>query len=309
MWNEEPFPVPWRGRKKEMNEQMYSTKRARTDQYINRISATLVTLFKVLEGIAAGFSLFHILRIFVPELGTLTKGSLDLNKLLQMFIAEYELPAEMFNEYQGEAIAGMALPFVLWGGFILVIVIGLVLVVIEAIALLSLRFAQTGAGFVKVIHQIYMVVCALYLALFVYSTIEFFRFSRSLADPDERMAANIVYIVFAVISLIVLLLHLCYHKDIAMAMKTVKYEVNTGKQGILRKTHLSGISFIFGLPYVLIIISTLLMMNEARNQGYSISQSFEMTWQQYLLMFGLPAVLFIKQLSICFCNRNLKRAR
>ena len=92
-------------------------------------------------------------------------------------------------------------------------------------------------------------------------------------------------------------------------MKTVEYEVNTGKQGILRKTHLSGISFIFGLPYVLIIISTLLMMNEARNQGYSISQSFEMTWQQYLLMFGLPAVLFIKQLSICFCNRNLKRAR
>ena len=294
---------------KEMSEQMYSKKRARTNEYINRISATLVALLKLLEGVAAGFSLFHIIRLFAPAIGTLTKGTLDLNKMLQMVITEYGLPAGMLDEYQAEAIGGMALPLILWGGYLLVIVVGLLLVVTETIALLSLRFARTGAGVVKVIHQIYMVVCAIDLALLVYSIVELFRFSGGLLDPDEKAALNILCIIVGVISLIVLLLHFCYHKDISMAMRTVEYEVNTGKQGILRKTHLSGISFIFGLPYILIIISALMMLSEARNQGISMSQDFKMTLQQYLIMFGLPAVLFIKQLCICFCNRNLKRAR
>ena len=295
-----------------MSEQMYEGRSARPELYINRFSATIVTLFKLLDGIVAGFSLYHIFRLFAPAAVLLTKGALDFNQALQMVAAEYGIPEAALEAYRGIAIGGMALPYAVWGGFLLVIIIGLLLVVIEAIALLLLRTAHKGAGFIRVIHQIYLGVCILYLVLFAYSTFEFFRFSQGLQSQTERTAANIVFIIFGVIYLIVLLLHLCYHKDIVMAMGTVQYEVETGRQGELRRTHLSGISYIFSFPYILFIILIVIWMAEIKSGKVSLPEAYEayeITLTQYLSMIGVPVIMIIKHLSVSFCNRNLKRAR
>ena len=267
---------------KEINEQVHSEKLAQTDQYINRISATLVTLFKLLEGIAAGFILYYLL------FGSLREFNSDMKDMLQMILSNYPI----FWFAIGDSLFSQFL-------VLLELAFILALIIVEAIALLSLRFAQKGAGVVSVIHRIYMLVCFLILACFFLLTLNNFFLL------GETGFAVISYL----IALLLLVLDLCYHKDIALAMETVKYEANTGRQGILQKTHLSEISFILGLPHVLSILFGLIMLIVARNQSASLSQNNEVTLQQCLLMFGLPAILFIKQLSICFCNRNLKRAR
>ena len=55
----------------------------------------------------------------------------------------------------------------------------------------------------------------------------------------------IVSIVVCIICFIVLMMHLCYHKNIAMAMTTIDYEIAENKPGKLKRTHLSGISLKF----------------------------------------------------------------
>ena len=229
-----------------------------SDQYIKRISSTVLALTKILEGASAGFALFMLFRLISPVIGELSKGAMDLNQLLQIIVSEYGVQDAFLQEYSGIMIGSLALPFIIYGGILLLTVVALLLVVIETVALLALRFAKAGAGFVKVIHQIYMGVCIIHLIMFAYTVFEYIRNRSAILKTVEGSEAAVLGIdismgIIAVIYLIVLLLHLCYHKDIARAMKTVGYEIETETQGYFKRTHLSGISFLFGLPYVLLI--------------------------------------------------------
>lgn len=278
------------------------------NRYINRLSSTIIVIFKALEGVAAGFVLYGIIRLMTPLFSAMAKGVLDLNQALQIIINEAGLPQSTMNELSGLTVKGIALPFIFWTGLIIVITVALLLVVIEAIALISLRTARKGAAFIRTIHYIYMGVWIVSLVLFGVSVFETFSNASSADYSSEsaRIAAFTMMAISFIIELISLVLNICYHKDIAMAMGTVAYEVETGRTGNLKKTHLSGISFFFGLPYA---ITILLYIAAFENVREYISVTFRDSMALALLIVGLPIILLVKHLSVCFCNRNLKKAR
>ena len=251
--------------------------------------------------------LFRVLSSMISEL---SERALTLNQVLQLIISEYRIQ-EFLQEYSDIMIGSYALPVIISGGILILSVVVLFLVVIETIALLALRFAKAGAGFVKVIHQIYMAVCIIYLIMFAYSVFEYVRnrssILKSLAGSKAAMQeTEIILIIFDVICLTVLLLHLCYHKDIAMAMETVSYEIKTETQGHFKRTHLSGISFLFGLPYVLLVF----LLIERVSSGYlDLSERIGETLLSGWIYLGGIIILILKHYAVCFCYRNLKQSR
>jgi len=183
--------------------------------------------------------------------------------------------------------------------------------VIEALALIALRIAEKGARFIRVIHQIYMGVYIIHVVLLGISCYQLLTFNPT-GNATTRTAVvtlSLPVIILGIIALIILLLNLCYHKDIAMAMGTVAYEVETGKLGKLRRTHLSGISFLFGLPYLLSVISIILVIIGIRDGSVSLPEGYSLSTFQAISAAIVPFILMVKHLSVCFCNRNLKRAR
>lgn len=279
---------------------------AQSEQYINRMSSTVLVFTKVVEGAAAGYVLFHIFRLLSPVIAEFAKGTFDVMRTLELFFKELGLQTLGFDMFSDVLIPGVALPLIAYVGIFILTIAVLILIVIEAIALLALRFAKNGASLVKVIHQIYLLVCIISLLNFVYAVIMFVRQSSDLfkivvGTDDSMIGWNIALITIAIIILISLLLQLFYHKDIVMAMTTVKYEISTGQQGELRKTHLSGISFLFALPYMFLVLAGIIgVLNNSAGKSEK---------SQVLIGLIIPIIAMLKYLSVCFCNRNLKRAR
>ena len=162
-----------------------------------------------------------------------------------------------------------------------------------------------------VIHQVYMGICIVHLVLLGVSCYRLFTFNPT-SDSTVRavtLAWSYSFIIWGIITLIIVLLNLCYHKDIAMAMGTVVYEIETGKVGTLKRTPLSGISFLFSLPYALCVLGVFLAIIGIRDGSISLPEGYVLTTSQEISSISIPAILMIKHLSVCFCNRNLKRAR
>ena len=281
-----------------------------SDRYINRTSATVLALTKLPEGLFAGFVLYHLIKLLAPAVKEMSKGTVTLTELTAQACKEfgYEISKinELMHELQAdEAIAAFALPWIVVIVLLAVLVVGLILTIAETIALLALRFAKAGASVIKVIHWLNLVVCVLNLGIFLYSSIQGF---RNLSDFKRRNlieeAAWPVFVaalvVICIICIIILMMHLCYHKDVAMAMQTVSEEVYSGKPERLSRTHLSGISFWFALAYILCIVSVFASSREAEGSGIS---------KETIVFIGIYVINVLKYFSVCFCNRNLKRAR
>ena len=293
-----------------MNEGNLNKRSAQTDSYINRVSSTIVVLFKIIGGTIAGYVLYYFIRILVPALAELSKGIVDVNQALQPLLEEYGLSRETINSLKKVSLDGVTLPYIVWLGIVITIVISLLLVVIEALSLVALRVAKKGASLVKGIHQIYMVVCIMNLVLFGVSAYQYCK-NMNIIQADLKKAVSdlsIPVIVYASCYFFILLLNFCYHKDIAMAMDTVAYETETGNLGKLRKTHLSGISFLFGLPYFLIVLFIAFGLY-GLTSGEQLAEKNNITQFQAIASICIPAVMMIKHLAVCFCNRNLKKAR
>ena len=281
-----------------------------SDQYINKASATVVALTKILEGASAGFALYQLIRMLAPVIGNISKGAVDLNHLLQTVVKQYGFQNSFLDQYSRIMIGSVALPVIVYGGVFLLIAIGLLLVVIEMIALLTLRFARAGAGFVKAIHLIYMGVCIVHFLLLIYSVVEYLQYRPALVNAanglkDDLFAFEMTLIIIAVIIFIIILLQLCYHLDIVKAMSTVAYEIETGTRGDFDRTHLSGISFLFAVPYVVLI---LIVTVGIVNGDVSLTQKTGAAQIQNWISVAVIGILALKQFGICFCYRNLKRA-
>ena len=294
-----------------MDAHVFSEKDSQPERYINRPAATIIVLFKVFDGVVAGFFLFHLFRVFYQMTAVLAARALDITQALQMFLIEYGVPQQTINEITGLTIGGVTLPIIFWFGLFLVIFIGLFLAVIEALVLIALRIAKKGAIFIRVIHQIYMVVYLMYVVLLGIIIYSLFTFKPTGDTTTREAVLTLRYplIIVGIIALFFLFLHFCYHKDIAMAMGTVAYEIETGKQGKLRRTHLSGISFLFSLPYVLNVISIIATIIGVRYSSISLPDDYSLSTAQVISAVSIPFIMIVKYLSVCFCNRNLKRAR
>ena len=278
--------------------------------YIERISSSLLVLCKLIEGAAAAYILYGFVRVMGALFSIAAKGVLDMSQALQLIFQDSELSQYAMHELSGLTMSGIALPFIFWIGIILVCIAALVLVVAEAIALLLLRIAGKGASFIRVVHFIdmgvWIAVTVMFVIFFVLSFVDIMSQDSAAVDSSNR---NILLggLIFSLVNtLIILLLNLCYHKDIAIAMGTVAYEVETGDLGQLKKTHLSGISFVFALFYAIIVLFFVSELDDGlRYYGVSSDNRFALEF----FIIGTPVVAMAKYLSVCFCNRNLKHAR
>ena len=281
-----------------------------SDKYIKTFSATALAFLKLPEGAVAGYFLYHLIRLISPIVQEAVKGTITLIQGVDIFFKEFGVSmdqlTDLFKDQQAEeTIINMTMPIVIPVCLLIVTIIGLMLAVVEAVALLMLRFMKAGASAIKVIHQINLFVCIIQMGLFVYGSINWFRDlfdwkKMNLIEAAAWPILLIVSIIVCIICFIVLMMHLCYHKDIAMAMTTIDYEITEDKPGKLRRTHLSGISFWFALGTLAMIISWYGMIQD---------QSSAYNAKNILLIEAPQIIIMLKFFAICFCNHNLKHAR
>ena len=261
----------------------------RTDYYINRASTTLLAVMALIRGVAAGYFVYRIIVLIVPAIESLRETRIDIAYILDTFFPEANINPDA-------SISGMIISYYVLAGVLFLIMAGLILDVIEAISLLLLRAARAGASGVKTVHIIHLIFVCIHIVLFGYTIVTYF-----IENSGQRLISMGVFIAFiipAAIYLVVLILRLCFHKDIIRAMSTVKYECSTGKHGRLIKTHLSGISFIFGFFYAL--ITAIAIFTELQGKATTLSAA--------AVIVSL-LVITTEYFCICACNRNLKLAR
>ena len=89
----------------------------------------------------------------------------------------------------------------------------------------------------------------------------------------------------------IFLLLFCYHKDIARVMTTVDANIK-GIEHKMKRTHLSGISFLFGLFMALILFVSFTLENKTTE-----------TWIGIVGILGIT----LKQFLVSINNRNIKQ--
>ena len=146
-----------------MNKQSNNVACAYTERYINTTSFTIVVIYKLLDGVMAGYLMYNSLRFLSSFIEELSKGALDINNVFKLLISRLDIPKSITVIYSNLSYGETVLAFAVWILIILAINVGLSLSVIEALALVALRIVQKGADLVRVIHKIHMVICVIYL--------------------------------------------------------------------------------------------------------------------------------------------------
>ena len=280
------------------------------EKYINTVSATGVVLTKAVEAAAAVFGLAALTRTMVPLLIGILKGTMDLDRSLNLLFSQFGGGSGFFGPEFSILAGSTVIPILIYSGIYFVLSFGMLLTLVDFGALFSLRFFKKGAGVSKIIHYIYMIIGVLHLVLFSVTSFLIFRSIHDLAGTgadsrDAAMGLQIAWIVVCIVYVIIFILIFCYHKDIAMAMDTAAYEIRTGRKDEMDFTHLSGISFFFALPYMIFLFSLIvgLLFGNLPVNGRN-----GLTPGQIIPPAAVCFILILKQLFICFCYRNQKKA-
>lgn len=282
------------------------------ERYICRISSTLLTIVKVLEGLGAGIAAVGMISMILKLKNQVTQAAPTLLEVLRDITAQYGIPDEVLNQITGEAIVHMKMPLGILAGGSGIFLIAVFLIVWEAVALLMLRIRKRGGTSVRIIHIIHMVVCILEIFMtvaMVFLAVSYLATTSSQSGNNAMKAGGLVVIIIGILTLIGLVIDMIYHKDIAMAMSTVAYETKTRRPATLRKTHLSGISFLKSLPSLLVVVAGIAALVADRTGNLQLPGDVSIPKGVYIGMMAMPIWQLIKQWSVCFCNRNLKKAR
>ena len=319
---------------------------AHTDRYLNRMSATFAALAKLLEGLGAAALIGLILYPAWKSAGSLAKLPAALQEYIDTILSLPDL-------LSGTAVAGSMLIFsVAWGIFVLIgiAVFMIILALIDGFASVSLRFTGKGAGVIRKIHLIYAIEAGLYL---VYTVVDFIYYhffvkdaavqtlsaagqaanaaagaagntaagsalqsagaaASATASLTEAITPNVI--MATIVTIIILLIEVCYHKDIAKAMTTVEYETKNGLiDPEFKKTHLSGLSFLLGLPWLFpAFLCVLVLVGGIQGAVTNTPITADGKVTSAILLYLVTAwilIFVLKQFAICFCYRNMKRAR
>ena len=281
--------------------------RAQTDRYINTVSATILALTAIIKSAVLGYFLYRVIRVAVDVIDLANISAFSIRNLLDRFLTDLDLFQKVYDTATGKVIVEISLPAVFSIGIVFLAVILLIFIMIEGIVLLFLRFGRKGSLTVRFFHQIYMTADILRLLLFGYLVVLYIINYPELSKTAGlegvlSLGLNITLGITGAVYLILLLLRFCFHKDIVRAMTTVTYEIQTGELGDLKRTHLSGISFIFALPYAVILLVTAITF------PYGDISFNDEAGILYLVFIGFLLIMMLQYFSICFCNRNLKNA-
>ena len=265
-------------------------------QYTNTISATLLSLTMIIKGAVAGFFVCQIISIIIQLARILNDSAAFINELSE-YGSSIGAVISIDEIIRIISVSRLVIFIILSLG-----VICMVLNVMDAIAVMLVRYANAGASTVKGIHLIYMIVDIIDIVLFAFFIVQFIMQPPVIdysALGISPFVVSLILIITAALIMVVLVLRMCFQKDIVRAMSTVNYEIKAGRPGPLKKTHLSGISFIYAVVYSIaaIAVTANLLLHLDSIEAITIITA------------AVLAITAIRYYTICFCNRNLKYAR
>lgn len=280
--------------------------------YLNRLSATFLALLKLLEGIAGGIAFFFTAIALFPLIkGMISSGQqvISVDRLIEEYVRAFVPASINVDKYLESVKTGLNIPMLAVGIAAVLILVPLALIIVDAIASVFLRFFRTGAGTIKVIHLLCfvanLILFIVLLASFVLTMIGFFSLKLPIPEQVKEIGSALppaaAYgIVFGITAAVILLL-MCYHKDVAQAMKVVSHDIDTGARADMNYTRLPVICIILAL------ISLVSIVGAGFSGMYSSGLPVGGLALIVLLAFS-PLFGFVKYLLVAVCYTNLMKA-
>ncbi len=277
-------------------------RRAYPSSYLDRKSATLLMVIKLAEGLSklciailAGFMLQTVLtalnRIF--QQGTTVS---DGKAMVAQVLKTIRVPAETIQQI----VDAFPLDFTFSSRpvlYVFVVSLPFVLIaVLEAIAVIRLRFGKGGTRTIGVLQMIYFVLGSIRVIVVALVAVALSLFTIVRLGGTPGIMLSTIYISLAVFYIVINLPTLLYHRNIAGLMEEVRYELDTGKRSVRIQPHFKIILKILIVLEVLGALVSFLASWNPQQSGFFVAL-FVVT------MIG-PAAKLLKYLCVMCCYQN-----
>ncbi len=276
------------------------------DRYLKTPSASVFAFTKFLEMIAAGLGM--IVLVFVSD--AVSGAVREITEAVCMtfyFVVPEKLAGTLSNLVRYPMLIPVSI---------------LVLIILDGLGVLMMRYTGSGEGLVQLIHRIYWLT---FLIEIIFLIVGMIRFVLGLDDLSRAMGSNqsmystlgamgaIAWIYFFV-TLIFLLFYCNYHHDICVVLETVSAERRSAGPVTVKKNRLAGRSgwFAFGTGCYF-VFSAILFFYPLLTETNVISDEKikEMTNLPYMAVMGINMLIslisFAKYLSLRICVGNFQK--
>lgn len=260
----------------------------------------MLWFIKFVTGVLAAYLIFTTVKEMMPAFKAIGETAQSFDKgivqYIQYVIENSASSVDIAKEF-GKSLTSLdALSIISLLFIIVYMMIAPLLSVIDAIGATTLRFKESGAKFIKATHSINALVCFVIVLETVVSIVMLnvndSKVSSMAGGSKAAVESSILaFSILMGIGAFIFLLLFCYHKDIACAMTTVDDNIK-GEEHKMKKTHLSEISFLFGLFMALILFGSFTLENKTVETWIGIAGIFVITLKQFLVSIN---------------NRNLKK--
>ena len=277
-------------------------RRAYPSSYLDRKSATLLMVIKLAEGLSklciailAGFMLQTVLtalnRIF-QQGTTVSDGKAMVAQVLKTIRVPAETIQQIVDAFPLD-ITFSSRPVL----YVFVISLPFVLIaVLEAIAVIRLRFGKGGTRTIGVLQMIYFVLGSIRVIVVALVAVALSLFTIVRLGGTPGIMLSTIYISLAVFYIVINLPTLLYHRNIAGLMEEVRYELDTGKRSVRIQPHFKIILKILIVLEVLGALVSFLASWNPQQSGFFVAL-FVVT------MIG-PAAKLLKYLCVMCCYQN-----
>lgn len=244
--------------------------------YLKTKSATMLWFIKFVTGVLAAYLIFTTVKEMMPTFKAIGETAQSFNKGIVQYI-QYVIENSVSS-------VDIAKEF------------GKSLTSLDALSIISLLFIIVYMMIAPLLSVIDALVCFVIVLETVVSIVMLnvndSKVSSMAGGSKAAVESSILaFSILMGIGAFIFLLLFCYHKDIACAMTTVDANIK-GEEHKMKKTHLSEISFLFGLFMALILFGSFTLENKTVETWIGIAGIFVITLKQFLVSIN---------------NRNLKK--
>lgn len=220
--------------------------------YLETVPATLLMLFKLMEGLTKGcFAIFCavVVNTIVTSVNkTLAQESIvaDIKTMVAQLLNAAKVPGDVIRQVlemiptQINFQVNGALAFYVFLAFLPFAL----LAAVEAVAAIRLRFGKGGSLTLEVLHKIYFVVDLIKMLAGILSALAMSFFTIGQMGFTSGTFFAIVFISLGIFYVLVHIPSVLYHRGIAGVMKGIGYELSTGMRAKVKASGLKVVCII-----------------------------------------------------------------
>ncbi len=285
-----------------------SHKQPIADQYLKTTSGSVLVFTKILEAIAAGIGMIKL--VFMSD-------AISKKIIREIIVWIYQsfyfvLPAEFADAISNPGRYSIIIP-----------VIVLLLIILDGIGVLMMRYSGSGERLVSFVHRIYWIAFLLEIIALIVGML---RFVLRLDDISQALSNNqsvftavrslgIIAWLYFFAALIGLLFYCNYHHDICIVLKAVIQERQSENPVNVKKNRLSGRSgWLAWGAGIWFVLSAILLIFPLLTKTTLISDDTikELIDIPVMILTFINLIIslisFMKYLSLRICVRNFQRA-